>query len=372
MTRSELRYKGPGGQDYTYARSTDVVANLEGKSLSGSGAPITIEDLLMQCAIGRIIAYNILDFIDSSLCKGGVRIAVKQFMSLWRQLHAVEELDQSMAADAAVETYVKQLLDPGALNRHLSLTSAPNFKFLLTNNLPEPPASVSSVMPVAILDGIASKTDLDRWARKSIYIARNSSGPNAPDLVRRLRRLSNVERQFSLAAGRNIGRDQVWGTPMVRFGDEIESRLDDEQADRARDVLGLVHRSRDDLLIALRIPGDVVGAVRSARPSFADAGIHSRFRWRVGPARLRGSWGFTIDLNQFWNGSPDVNGLGERVFEPISGLAFGAVGGKVEFRPLGILGLPRGDHAGVRDVEFAALLSRGRSDGDIVKRLTRL
>ena len=100
-----------------------------------------------------------------------------------------------------------------------------------------------------------------------------------------------------LGAGKSIGRSGiVWITGKPILDEELAGYA--QPADRARDVLGLVHRKPPEVLVVLHFPWAVTDKVRSARPTFMDAGDHLRFRVQAGARHRRrmAAWGHTVDL----------------------------------------------------------------------------
>ena len=172
-------------------------------------------------------------------------------------------------------------------------------------------------------------------------------------------------------SGKSIGRSgSVWitGKPI------LDAKLNGygQPADRARDVLGLVHRKPPDVLVALYFPWAVMDKVRSARPTFMDAGDHRRFRARAG-ARHRQrmtAWGHTVDLAKVSAKAKNVDGLPERVCGEIDSGAL-APTGRFGFTPLGRVTTKRGHKADTHGnhAAFARRMANGRTNRKLANAL---
>ena len=91
-------------------------------------------------------------------------------------------------------------------------------------------------------------------------------------------------------------------------------------ADSVRDLLGLAHLGQVTKLIALKLPRDKLGAAAAgnmARPSFTDAGSHSRFKscTLTTAKRKRSAWGHTTNLKILVEQGKVADGVAERVCE---------------------------------------------------------
>ena len=89
-------------------------------------------------------------------------------------------------------------------------------------------------------------------------------------------------------------------------------------ADSVRDLLGIAHFGQGTKLIAVKLPRDELGATAAgnmARPSFADAGSHSRFKNGACTTakRKRSAWGHTANLKTLIVHGKVADGAVERV-----------------------------------------------------------
>lgn len=109
----------------------------------------------------------------------------------------------------------------------------------------------------------------------------------------------------------------LWLTPL----NQIESDLArGGAATVVRDRVGLIqYNNPRESLVALHLPGNVTEQMRNACPTAADAGSHARFKTRADTAamRRRRAWGYTVDLKCFAGGRRNIDGLPERVCQPI-------------------------------------------------------
>lgn len=137
-----------------------------------------------------------------------------------------------------------------------------------------------------------------------------------------------------------------------------ERLADSVTADQARDRLGLIHiRTEDGALAVLRIPPAAIKSSRYARPIFADAGSHRRFKARADTVanRSRSTWATTADLERLANSKRSIDGLVERVVEPIQDAT---IGQRIFVQPLGRVTIERGGDPSDNDQAFATRLHR--------------
>ena len=182
-----------------------------------------------------------------------------------------------------------------------------------------------------------------------------------------------------LGAGKSIGghSGSVWITGKPILDKKLAGY--EQPADRARDVLGLVHRKPQkpqkppDVLVALHFPWAVMDKVRSARPTFMDAGNHLRFRARADARHRRrmASWGHTVDLAKVSAKAKNVDGLPERVCGAIDSGTLAPTDGKFGFTPLGRVTTKRGHKADTHGnhAAFARRMANGRTDPELANAL---
>jgi hypothetical protein len=133
--------------------------------------------------------------------------------------------------------------------------------------------------------------------------------------VEALRLLSPRERSFRLASRSSGGNDPVrLGGGILWFTTAAEIKrfrrlamAPDQEADRVRDGLGLVHRTMETWLVLITFPGHVVQARGHYRPVFCDSRGSERFM--AGSShpspRKRDAWGQTADLKPIQKAGKD-------------------------------------------------------------------
>jgi hypothetical protein len=162
--------------------------------------------------------------------------------------------------------------------------------------------------------------------------------------------LRTNHKSLDLKANTNIGKPGglLWLCPQEDFSAVTATT---KPADRGRDCLGLIHHPQDKALIALYFAANDLAATAGKRPTFADAGGHSRFRTRADQRRHReqSTWGFTVDLEPFARGVSDTDGLPERICLPVSSNDISTV----DILALGRTTLSRGNSPGDDDSAFS-------------------
>lgn len=125
--------------------------------------------------------------------------------------------------------------------------------------------------------------------------------------VRKLDALSS-KAKFMFPDGAKLGYGALWLTP---------ADLRPLNADRARDLLGLVHHGAGVPLMRVSLTPASVQRFRTHRPTFASAGTHRRFRQRPGIDTPQG-FGRAVDLEKHRTAAVGevVDGAMEIVAEP--------------------------------------------------------
>jgi hypothetical protein len=192
--------------------------------------------------------------------------------------------------------------------------------------------------------------------------------PADPELERTIASLNGRDDIFRPDA--KLGGGPVplfWVCPTDRLSIRIAAH---RTGDGARDALGLIDYLTAVALIEIRFPAKKIVSVKWARPTYADAGAHSRFRIvNDDKAGVNLSdWGCTVDLGRFAASELVLDGLPERVVKP---LAF-ARDLEAKFSFVGGTASARGLTATDDDGAFAQRLLRGRSTSDLRDRLMAL
>jgi hypothetical protein len=338
--------------------------------MPGRRGALTFEKLVLSSPFGRIFACNVLDMYHSAQCQDAARLKVREWISVLRALHAAQRLVDDPPG-SALETYLVQCNDAKALDHLLSVKAPLDFHLILADVLPDYPVGLASVATVEVIEEIADPISRRKWIEHGVRFPRNPYGPGTAAALAKIASLGSSEREFSLGFGRELGRKTLWVTPAEPLEAAIRGAVT-PAADRARDILGLVHHGKGRILVTFEFPRSVAVAVASARPSGADAGIHKRYRWQAGPAAQGPAWGGTVDLQRLFDHLPDTLGLAERAHKPVDERALASSGAKLTFTLLGRVEAPRGDIDGVRDNAFAQILQSGRSDAVLTTMLGAL
>lgn len=170
---------------------------------------------------------------------------------------------------------------------------------------------------------LGSRYHVSNWANKAI--------PHSPEGALELGHLINDFSRGKIKLkdkfeNKWIGRKKggvFWISLNSVLQQEIDSVNSVKRSDRVRDVLGLIdynnRKKKETVLVALLIPGDLISKKRHARPTFADAIKHSRFKPHADlpQNRKRSGWGCTVDLEKIFFKKKDVDGLPERIVEAI-------------------------------------------------------
>ena len=136
--------------------------------------------------------------------------------------------------------------------------------------------------------------------------------------------------------------------------------------------MGLVHHEDGAMLAAMHFQPLTLSAHPSARPTFADAGCHRRFKtWPDDEAaqKERG-WGRTVDLRALHAAAASVDGCPERIAKSIPGHSL-ANGATFEFELLGAV-RASADQGDAADAAFAMGLSNGRTVAELGTELSTL
>ena len=223
---------------------------------------------------------------------------------------------------------------------------------------------VSHVLPAWSLRELISDEDRGRLGREGLplpWVEPEFLAPHVEEWQRKPARARMVRVNPDATLGRP--HDVVWFTRRAALKDALTAVLPPAHAQRVRDVLGLVDRQGGDILAAMHFQPPTLSAYPSARPTFADAGSHARFRaWPDDEAaRDERSWGRTVDLHalEVSSASEPVDGCPERVTKPIEGHSF-ANGATFEVELLGAVQAPA-DRGGAANAAFATRLSNGRT-----------
>lgn len=314
---------------------------------------------------GQIIFCNILDGLNEKLYNTQL---IRDFFDWWLALYLNQKGSSVNAMLATMETLVFENVPKGFRPG----TPKPNFRLICCRQprLNNTESELTTVIPVFVFKDIISRADQNRLISQGIEFPSDKRQPWSNEALKALMELPDVHRSIRLEAGRTIGRQHrlVWFTRRTDMDKVLSGCMN--YADQTRDSLGLVHHESDEILIALHFSGKALKYVNSGRPAFSDAGTHRRFKTRADIAsnRKRSAWGYTTDLRHFAAGRRYVDGLPERVADPIDEKAL-AEEPKISFTPLGKVTISRGNTKDDNDERFANRLLNGRDRSSIKKEI---
>lgn len=321
--------------------------------------------------LGRIVVCNVVDgHAEGHLMK----IDVKQYFEWWIDLCEHKGFKSIPSRLAAMKT----LRNGKYPSTFMVGVKRPDFRFRCLKRRPRKQRrfrELCSTVSALVLREVIDDTTRDALAAKSIHFPANDRSDCTDDFVRAMMDLPDSLRTGRFGAGKSIGpSDVVWITGKPILDEELDGY--EQPADRTRDVLGLVHRQPPEVLVVLHFPWAVTDKVRSARPTFMDAGDHRRFRAQAGARHRRRmtAWGHTVDLAKVSAKAKNVNGLPERVCGEIDSGALAATGGKFGFTPLGRVTTKRGHdaHTHDNDAAFAQRMANGRTDPELANALLEI
>jgi len=231
-------------------------------------------------------------------------------------------------------------------------------------------AMACTVLPIGVIATFATGVDIARFA--SLTGARLCDFNNA-DWIDTFANLPRNERFFRLKPGRPLGTSFIWFTSSRNLQQALRNATargvaSAGLADFSRDILGLVHRvpalppNPPLFLAAFGFPAHVAEKAGHFRPTFVEAGGHSRFsarpRMKVRPRNY--PWGKTINLAYLDMSGTLENGLNERVCRPINRSMFD----DADVMTFEVLGrITKGNT--FTDKQFSFALADGRADSNL-------
>ena len=262
-------------------------------------------NLLLIEPIGRIVACNILAAVNENVLTRGL---VKAFLE--NCLNAFVE-----APVKTTEELIGQFEEVARGERPIRNGSHSQFLFACTKRTTaiSKTSEVSTVIEVGTLVHYLIEVADGHASFLSYPDATDSM---LKDAIERLNDRSDFYRSDAYLGG-NPDRPFFWITLTEMLSTVRRDNSPEDLGDAIRDRLGLIHYEDNIPLVELRIPGTRLRSRKHARPTFADAGSHRRFRIRPdkSSARQRSGWGWTVDLLHFANGNTCIDGIPERVVE---------------------------------------------------------
>ena len=320
-------------------------------------------DNLMRCAAGQIVACNVLAGVEHRLVDPAW---VKETLAWMGRLGAHADY-------ATPEKLVDALRDlrGGKVSEDVDIQDGPP-DIRLRGEVPRPfQVDVTCVVPRHVLDRILWPEDRLRLRREGLEPQSSEAGFLAASAISEWRSKPASARTARFDPTKSLGRPVAWFTRRDAFAQSTAGLNANDCTRNVRDKLGLIHHKAGTMLAALHFPRDALSGIPSARPTFADAADHRRFKtWPDGAAaRKRRRWGTTVDLQALNANATSVDGWPERVTKEIGGAALGE--GRFEFELLGCVPALQGT-VPATDAAFATRLAGGRSTADIAQQLKAL
>ena len=321
------------------------------------GLPASVE--------GQIVACNIVAGLDNQLIEPALVKKVLAWMGILgdhrryaRPGGIVQALEDLRAGEAP----------PG-----LASAKPPDFR-LRGDAKPAPfQVEVSCVLPVHVLGNLISDQDKDRLASEGLAMPTSTGDFIASSTIREWKSKPTSARTVRFDVGAHLGRRRsvVWFTPREAIDETLKAVKDEDSAECARDALGLVHHPAGALLAALHFSPTALASCASARPTFADAAGHTRFKtWPDNAvARKERDWGRSVDLRALHASSPSLDGCPERVTKAAEGATLGNA--SFEFELLGAVRTSV-EASAATDEAFAARLAGGLTVAEISNKLKAL
>lgn len=323
-------------------------------------------DSLLRCTAGQIVACNVLAGVEHRLLD---RAWVKDTLAWMGRLGAYAEYGTPEKLVEALQDLrdgrVPSDVAPGAERPDIRLRG---------DAVPSPfQVEVSCVVPTHVLRNIVSHEDRIRLRDEGVAWRSSDAAFMASSTIdewwSKPARVRTV--RFNPSESLGLGQSVVWFTRRDAITRATATLRGSDRTQAVRNKLGLVHHRVGKTLAALHFPPATLSGVVSARPTFADAASHRRFKtWpdRAG-ARRRRHWGTTVDLEALDAAAASVDGWPERVTKEINGAVLSQ--GRFEFELLGSVPAPPG-MSKAADTAFATRLAEGRTMAQIAQKLKDL
>ena len=293
--------------------------------------PAEVIDCMVGGVAGQIVGCNMVDSVREGL------VDVAMVATVFDMLAKLSTIDEDFTCSSEVIDRLLEVrngewpsVDPDGVVAALHLKdAAPEADGDLLGD-------VSTVMGVSALRSLAEGSAEDDLMADGLKMAASTTDPDWEANVAYWQRQSPEKRRWRMDSNAAVDRGNgvLWFTRRVDFAAGLADEARDDWGQRARDVLGLVHRTEGEILVAVHFSADALRT--SARPTFFDGWSHSRFRAWPDDARAREdrTWGRTVDLRRFDSGEPSMDGHPERVAGRVPGDALPG-GVEVEFEMLG-------------------------------------
>ena len=314
-------------------------------------------DLLCKEASGQIVACNILDAVDAVDDSVVDAATAKEF--LLKCLQAYQEVP-CLTTKEIIGLFTK------TARGILPTKGEASFLFMCRNPLStaEAYSEFSTVMEVATFKKHLVEDDKVDSKHGAFLSNPDPCDPMLKEAVNDL----NGRDDFYQENAKLGGNLFFWICPAEDLAAVRDRETPANHADAIRDLLGLIHHESRKALVEIRLPAKALQGIKHVRPTFADAGEHSRFRTKPDNPPRHTHWGQTVHLGLFIKGRPSIDGAPEHVAEPVAfnktlGAHFDFIGGTAQ---------TRGQNTEDSDAAFATRLLRGRNPSELRDRLLKI
>ena len=324
-----------------------------------------VVERLLETVGGQIVACNVLAGVQNGLVDAAWATEVLAWMGTVGGHADYADSAGILRALEVLRTRRSTVLPHGAPDIRLRGADAPSpFQ-----------VEVSWVQPAWKLRRLVSSEDRERLAREGLVLPTSRAGVLSTATVDEWRNKPALARTVRVEPAATVGgrrHDVVWFTRRAALDEAVVGVSPSVRAQRTRDLLGLVHHQEGAMLVAMHFQPPTLSACPSARPTFADAGMHTRFKaWPDDEAaRKDRSWGRTVDLHALDESAASVDGCPERVANTIDGHSL-ADGATFEFELLGAVQAPAAQGDAAR-AAFASRLLNGRTVAELETELNAL
>ena len=311
------------------------------------------ENALLGTPIGRIVAINMLAGLRLGLCDldGLCPVLTAWDALVMRRGYTGEEVPAALIK----------------LKESSAGASVPTMHVICRLPLSQEDRGIMAcVRQSHILESCLHKDDLQELRVRGIDL---KARPGTASYRRSLEMAdTSAPEDLRLGSGKSLTRPDLgdrailWYTKLDSLEDVIAACASVEHlADAVRDKLGLSHFGTRVSIAALELPSAMTDDREDrGRPTFVEAGSHSRFCCGVGPPSPA-PWGTAVDLDALAGPrNADAAGLSERVCgRTPNPSGDGLREARLRLRFLGAPRIPRQDFEGVGNEQFARRLEEG-------------
>ncbi len=277
--------------------------------------PSTV-DLLLSDPKGIIVACNLLHSLDDGLVdKATIQALLDWWFALYDSPYASGRTDVEKLLDALDKTVFER--QPSGFRNG---QSKPDFR--LRCKLKAKRSSTNDVSTTTSLLVFCNHIihDEDYKGLTGYHIPSSPVDISDPGIRRAIGQLKGCpggKLRCRLRAHGTLGR----AGRLMWFTEEHAVQIGKASAaDGVRDQLGLVDYKKGELLVMAVVSHGDIKKAGGLRPSFMDATLHTRFRVHsdTKTCNNRKIWGHTVNLEQFANNRSNIDGVCERVCQPLA------------------------------------------------------